>query len=249
MQGHDNEMAALDAEAEDDTRTYASTSSSTLASQVYERLRDDIVLGKLAPGQKLTLDLLKERYGLGMSPLREALHRLSASRLVTLEDRRGFRVAPISPGHLAEVIELREAIEAMLLQNSFKNASVRWESRVVAAYHSLQRAADYKFNPGPYTTSWEDAHREFHLALLSGARLPMLDEFHLTLWDHASRYRNLAYAGKPMSAEVFDGHQRLMEAALARDSDLACALLRRHISLATSHIMGSLFPEADKAHP
>lgn len=216
--------------------------SSTLTTKVYERLRDDIVLGVFTPGQKLTMDLLKERYGLGMTPLREALYRLSASKLVTLEDWRGFRVAPISPGHLAEVIELREFVETMLLRSSFDNASLRWETRIVAAYHGLLRAAEYKFNPGPYTTDWESAHREFHFALLSAARLPMLHEFHLSLWDHTSRYRNLAYAGKPMSADVFDGHKQLMDAAIARDGELGCVLLRRHILLATENIMEGVFP-------
>lgn len=213
----------------------------TLTTQVYERLRDDIVLGHLKPGQKLTLDVLKGRYKLGMTPLREALHRLSASKLVTMEDRRGFRVAPVSPEHLAEVIELREAIEVMLLRDAFKHGDIRWEGRIVAAYHGLLRAADHSFNPGPYTTSWEAAHREFHLALLSGAKLPLLQEFHLSLWDHCSRYRNLAYAGKTMSAEVFDGHKQLMDAAITRDAELAGVLLRRHISLATSHINDGLF--------
>lgn len=227
----------------------ASASASTLASQCYERLRDDIVSVQLAPGTRLTLDLLKERYGLGMTPLREALYRLSASKLVILEDRRGFSVAPISPAHLAEVIQLREATEEMLLRDAFKHADLQWETQIVAAYHRLQRAADYKFNPGPYTNDWEAAHRSFHLALLSAARLPMLREFHLSLWDHAARYRNLAYGGKKMSPAVFDGHTQIMDAALARDEELACVLLRRHVSLATSHIMQNLFPEAAKPTP
>lgn len=222
------------------------TPPSTLTSQVYERLRDEIVLCQLAPGQKLGLDLLKDRYHVGMSPLREALYRLSASKLVILEDRRGFRVAPISPEHLAEVIELRKIVETTLLEDAFKHASVRWESAIVAAYHGLQRTADYKFNPGPYDRSWELAHREFHQALLSAARLPMLEEFHAALWHHTSRYRNLAYTGKPMPAQVFDGHKQLMEAAVSRDVELACMLLRRHISLATSHIMESVFPAKSK---
>lgn len=213
----------------------------TLTTRIYDRLRDDIVLGELRPGQKLTLDGLKARYRLGATPLREALYRLSASKLVTLEDRRGFRVAPVSPEHLAEVIALREAVEIMLLRDSFQHGDIRWESRIVAAFHGLLRAADHAFNPGPYTTTWEAAHREFHFALLSGAKLPLLQEFHLALWDHCSRYRNLAYAGKTMSADVFDGHQQLMDAVIARDGEMACVLLRRHISLATSHIHEGLF--------
>ena len=224
----------------------ALSGNSTLATQVYERLRDDIVLGHLAPDTKLTLDLLKDRYGLGMTPLREALYRLSSSSLVILEDRRGFRVAPISPAHLAEVIELREAIETMLLRDAFKYADLNWEAQIVAAFHRLQRTADFKFNPGPYSRDWETAHRDFHFALLSAARLPMLREFHLSLWDHAARYRNLANAGageRTMPADVFEGHRKLMEAVLTRDQEMAIVLMRRHVTLATSHIMQSLFPE------
>src|SRR3546814_6982232 len=76
----------------------------TLGSLVYDRLLDDIVTGSLTPGQKLTLDSLKERYAVGITPLREALYRLSTSLLVTAEDQRGFRVAPVSPEHRADIL-------------------------------------------------------------------------------------------------------------------------------------------------
>ncbi|WP_158238554.1 GntR family transcriptional regulator [Pollutimonas subterranea] len=219
-----------------------SSLSSTLTSQIYERLRDDIVLCRLVPGQKLGLDLLKERYQVGMTPLREALYRLSASNLITLEDRKGFRVAPVSPEHLSEVIELRQIVEIALLTNAFQHATVEWESQIVAAFHRLLRIADFKFNPGPYDRGWEIAHREFHYTLLSTARLPMLTQFHIAMWDHSSRYRNLAFAGKKMPEHVFDGHKQLMDAVVSRDAELACMLLRRHITLATAHIMDNVFP-------
>jgi GntR family transcriptional regulator, carbon starvation induced regulator len=215
----------------------------TLGARVYDRIRDDIVLGVLQPGQKLTLESLMQRYALGMTPLREALYRLSSSLLVTLEDRRGFRVAAISPEHLAEVIHLRGETEALLLRSAFRHADIAWEKRVVAAFHQLQRVADYKPNLGPYTVDWEAAHREFHVALLSAARLPMLEEFHQSVWNHAARYRNLAQA-VDVHTDVFTGHEQLMQAALARDEELADVLLRRHVSLATKSLMSRLFPEA-----
>jgi hypothetical protein len=77
----------------------------------------------------------------------------------------------------------------------------------------------------------------------------MLREFHLSVWDHVARYRNLAYAGKAMSPAVFEGHQQLIEAVLARDEELASVLLRRHITSATSHIMVGLFPETVRGKP
>lgn len=64
----------------------------TLASQTYERLRQDIVGAHFAPGQKLGTRQLSERYEVGLAPLREALTRLSREGLVVQHDRRGFAV-------------------------------------------------------------------------------------------------------------------------------------------------------------
>ncbi|MES2185717.1 MAG: GntR family transcriptional regulator [Pseudomonadota bacterium] len=216
----------------------------TLAAQVYEQLRDDIILAALRPDQKLTMDLLKERYQVGMTPLREALYRLSSSMLVTIENRRGFRVAPVSPAHLKEVIRTREEVEVLLLRAAFENADVAWEGRIAAAYHALMRASGNRPNHGPYTADWEAAHRGFHFALLSAARQPMLEAFHKSLWDHCARYRNLAYPGRVPVSTVFDGHQQLMDAAMARDAELGCMLLKRHVNLATAHIMRAMFADA-----
>ena len=72
------------------------TEAKTLAAQVYEKLREDIVAGHLEPGSKLKLEQLLSKYSVGMSPLREALSRLVGDMLVTSQGQRGFRVAPLS---------------------------------------------------------------------------------------------------------------------------------------------------------
>ena len=61
--------------------------SATLATSVYDRLRDDVLAGHLRPGEKLRTDLLRDRYQIGNSPIREALNRLSADGLVEREDQ------------------------------------------------------------------------------------------------------------------------------------------------------------------
>ena len=68
----------------------------TLATAAYERLRQDIVGGRLIPGEKLRVDALRDRYEIGGSPLREALARLSAEGLVAQQEQKGFRVSAIS---------------------------------------------------------------------------------------------------------------------------------------------------------
>ena len=68
----------------------ATTRSRT--SDIYDRIRDDIIHGQLAPGSKLKIDLLREHYDVGATPLREALSLLTADGLVERLDQRGFRV-------------------------------------------------------------------------------------------------------------------------------------------------------------
>ncbi len=72
----------------------------TLAMSIYGRLRRDILTGLFEPGERLPLDALGERYRVGLTPLREALNRLSAEELVLREGKRGFRVAPVSRANL-----------------------------------------------------------------------------------------------------------------------------------------------------
>ena len=65
-------------------------------SDTFDRLRGDIISGTLLPGSRLRFADLQARYGIGTSPLREALSRLAADRLVVQEVNRGFKVPPLS---------------------------------------------------------------------------------------------------------------------------------------------------------
>jgi GntR family transcriptional regulator, carbon starvation induced regulator len=68
----------------------------TVAESIYQRLRQDILWGRFAPGSPLRSDELRSRYDVGISPLREALTRLTSERLVTSIGQRGFRIPPLT---------------------------------------------------------------------------------------------------------------------------------------------------------
>src|SRR4030095_12497968 len=69
----------------------------------YRRIRLDIVFGRLRPGQKLTLDRMKEAYGASVSTIREILNRLSSEGLIVAEGAKGFAVMPVSPDNLRQI--------------------------------------------------------------------------------------------------------------------------------------------------
>ena len=66
----------------------------TQSAQVWTRIRSDILVGDLLPGSRLRMEELRDRYGIGFSPLREALMRLEAEGLVLLRQNKGFQVLP-----------------------------------------------------------------------------------------------------------------------------------------------------------
>src|SRR5271155_5629741 len=79
----------------------------TLASSAYGRLRQEIITGDQVPGSRLHIKQLCDRLGIGLSPMREALNRLSAEGLVRQFDQRGFRVAPLNVEDLRDLTRMR----------------------------------------------------------------------------------------------------------------------------------------------
>ena len=96
-------------------------SGKTLVLATYERLRNDIIAGVLAPGSRLRVEHLKEVYEAGAGTLREALALLVSDALVNTYGQRGFWVKPISLEDFADLTEKRILLETDALRLSLKN--------------------------------------------------------------------------------------------------------------------------------
>jgi GntR family carbon starvation induced transcriptional regulator len=112
---------------------------STKTESAYRLLRRDILSTRLKPGAPMKLSTLRESYGIGWTPLREALSRLEAEGLVTAISNRGFAVAPVSREELDDLTRARLAVEMPLLIESIENGDSAWESAVVTAHYRLSR--------------------------------------------------------------------------------------------------------------
>jgi DNA-binding GntR family transcriptional regulator len=211
----------------------------TLTDQAYQRLREDIVHGKLPPGEKLGIEFLKRTYDVGATPLREALYRLSADGFVQVQGQRGFRVAAMSQEELTDITNLRVVLEGMALTQSVEDSDDAWESRVVAAFHHLTKAES---QPDPDIQEWEVRNREFHLALVSCCHSPWLMRFYETLYDQHKRYRNIARIDRSSRRNVHDEHTAICNAALAKDIAGLCKANEQHIRR-TAEITGQILAE------
>ena len=217
----------------------------TLANQAQDLLRRDILSGTLAPGERLRTKELQARYGLGLSPLRESLQRLSAEGMVVNDAQRGFAVAPVSVAELRDLTVARTALESTMLPMAMQLGGADWEGDIVAAFHRLSRTP-LPNDPAAMADAslWELRHRSFHHALVAGCGSPWLLRLHGQLVDQSERYRKIRILHHLESqAQVRDvnaEHQAVMDAVLRRDAAQAVALMTQHLvatSDATARLM------------
>jgi GntR family transcriptional regulator, carbon starvation induced regulator len=218
------------------SRSPSSSAASTKASTVLDRLRAEIVHGTRLPGEKLRLEHLAPSYGVGRTPLREACCRLAAEGLVTIEDQRGFRVAPISRRDLLDLTRTRQQIETIALRASIHQGTVAWEGEVTAALHRLERSGSPP-PKGDLGDAWEREHGRLHAVLLSACDSPLLLRFCAALFEQSERYRRLAAAYGQPSRDIRAEHRALVQAVLDRDAERACALLVEHIARTTERVL------------
>lgn len=224
----------------------------TRGESVFLQLREDILAGRLEPGSRLRFEVICRSYGTSVGVVREALSRLAAQGLVQSEPQQGFRVAPISVKDLLDLTDARCEIEGLVLRHAVEQGDLEWESRVVAAHHSLERTPTrIGDDPGVFNEDYPKVHKEFHRMLLVGCANSRLLDIALSLRDAAEMYRRSA--DRPVGYSHRDGageHLRILEATLARDADAAVEALTVHIRNTTDYLLqdpNALFQGSDQA--
>jgi DNA-binding GntR family transcriptional regulator len=187
----------------------------SLVETVMDRLRDDIISGELAPGDRIVEEQLTRRFGISRAPLREALRLLGQQGLVEHLPRRGVRVATLSEAEVDELFELRDVLEQYAITVAL--------SRLDLDFTDLDAALDMLAHAVNATDSLTaaTAHRRFHLALVELAG-----------------HRHLLSAYEPVLAKL----QLYMATNLQREADLRSPAegLRRHRRLRDALAGGDL---------
>lgn len=208
------------------------TPKQNLGISAYQWLKHDIIRGAFQPGEKLLMSRLKERYDLGVGPLREALSQLVAERLVVAISQRGYRVAPMSLAELNDLYDARAQIEGLVLKLAIERGDDSWEARIIARAHTLGKVMEVN-SPEDLLDVWDKRHQAFHTAIASGCRSPHLLQVRESLFDQVERYRHLWLRETVFSEEALERkrqeHSALVDVILARQSDTATEMMREHL--------------------
>ncbi len=206
----------------------------TSSTFVYHALKRDIVRGVLEPGEKLQIEQVASRYSVGTNPVREALNRLSAERLVDREDLRGFFVPPISVSLFRELVKTRCWLEGKALEESIRNRTEEWEDAIILANHKLARTPillpDESGAPVD-NSEWEERHRAFHRALIANCGSRPLLGFCDDLMIQIERYRHISMANSYPRRRSVEEHQGIVDATLDGNIPLAVERLTAQYQL------------------
>lgn len=140
----------------------------TLVEVTADRLRDAILSGELAPGEKIVEEQLCADIGISRAPLREALRLLAQQGLVEHLPRRGSRVAEWSPTDILQLFALRNVLERHAIESAIPLPDPGRDLQPV-------RAALDRMNAATDALERDDAHRAFHAAVVGLANNRQLD--------------------------------------------------------------------------
>lgn len=202
----------------------------TLSERAAILLERDIIAGHLAPGVRLGINDLVQRYEIGATPLREGLSRLISRGLIVGIGQRGFRVADISREDLLDITRMRTVVEIEALRLAIAHGDDAWEAGVLSALHQMRRHIERtgdEFREG--AADFDRLHKGFHTALLAACGSKRLLTAHSDLYDQAYRYRRVMMRSFDSGKKFVAAHQSLADRVLARDVEGARKMLESHL--------------------
>lgn len=208
----------------------------TLADRVTAELRDLLIAGRLAPGEKLSIRRVAEALGVSMMPVREAMSRLAADGALEVLPGRAVRVPELTVGAFRELTGIRLVVEGYAVEQAAMRASSAALADI-AACEALFR--DIASADAPDLAAAVTANRDLHFAVYRAAGLPILFEMIERLWIKVGPILNLDMRDEPQRLKggtAMQAHAELLAALQRHDASAARQALAADIHAAARHI-------------
>lgn len=217
---------------------------SPLTKLVVDSIRDCILRGEYAPGERLVEAQLSTALGVSRMPVREALRLLAAEGIVAIEPRRGATVASYSADEVRDLVEVRatlEALNAKLAARRHDPERIRKLERILAAGAKVSEKTDL--------SQLQQDNNSFHEALADVAANATLREMVRSLRERTAVI--FAPHSRKRAKQNWEEHAAIVRAVIAGDADLAGLLAARHVYNAAEATIGpqpaALAPDETKA--
>jgi GntR family transcriptional regulator, rspAB operon transcriptional repressor len=196
----------------------------SLSDRAYQHIRGDILRGRLAVGTVVGESALAEELGISKTPVRQALQLLRGEGLLQVGARRQLVVRGFSPEHRQEIVDVRQALEALAVRGAAERMTLDDIDHLRLLLIRQKRAADAERED-----DFIELDEEFHLRMAAGAGMPVVERLLRQLRGfvrvmHIGTTRQRGYL-----TEVLAEHTAIVDALEERDAEQAAAALRDHL--------------------
>jgi len=207
--------------------------------RAYRSLREMVLYGELAPGQPVTIQGLVEALGLGMTPVREAIRRLTSQGALVFKDNRRVQVPQMSLSEYGELAFARRAVEPELARRAVENM----KDDDVLALEEIDRAVDLAIERGDVRGYLENNH-QFHARLYALSGAEVLLAISEMLWLRSGPSLRIML-GRHGTANLPDKHREALAAMRARDAEGVAQAIRDDIEQGIAQVKRGHGAEVD----
>ncbi len=200
---------------------------------VFNTLRDEILYGKLKPGERLMEIAISERLGVSRTPVREAIRRLEQEGLVDMYPRRGAQVKGITEKALADALEARKTLETFTVNAACSRITKKQLDRLKEANEEFKGTIKAKEKEAAKIASSDE---KFHNIIIEAAGNRKIEETLFNLKEQLFRYRYAYLASSSDHMHLAEEHDMLIDAIENADSDLAVEIIKLHIDQQTMQL-------------
>ncbi len=192
--------------------------------QIYEKLRNKIILGDWEPGSILTEGELAKTFGVSRTPVREVIRQLESEGLIKVIPKKGILIPQIEEKDVEDIFELREIIYSYAVKKAIDNVT----TRDITKLEQIVKAAE-KFKRENETGKLVGLSQRFHECILGLAGNKRFLEVDKALRAHFTRYSAKLFDVEERKQIGWSGHREIVAALKKKDKKLACQKMKEHI--------------------
>jgi DNA-binding GntR family transcriptional regulator len=198
--------------------------SRSLSERAYQHIRGEILRGRLPVGTVVGESALAEELGISKTPVRQALQLLRGEGLLQVGARRQLVVRGFSPEHRQEIVDVRQALEALAVRAAAERMTLDDIDHLRLLLIRQKRAAD-----AAREDDFIDLDEEFHLRMAAGAGMSVVERLLRQLRGFV-RVMHIGTTRQPgYLTHVLAEHTAIVDALEERDADRAASALRDHL--------------------
>ena len=191
---------------------------------VFNTLRDAILKGEIAPGERLMEIHLAEKLGVSRTPIREAIRMLEQEGLAITIPRKGAQVARMTEKDLEDVLEIRDALDQLAITTAARRITEEQIDELVAAMEDFEAAVDTGEDRDVVRTD-----EAFHNVIYEAAGNPKLSTIVQNLKEQMYRYRYEYIKDNDEPEKLIEEHRSMIEGLKDRDEDRLREVMHRHL--------------------